>query len=189
MRLDDFLTTSAAEFFYIGAVGGSGFFAMGAKTEIMDEIRYQERKAEIKAEEKMNRANLDSREVAEAMAKVYKGRLDKIDSEIKSLRRQRLSARSTTVKKEIRDRINTLNYRRKYNASRYESACLKAEQYKNKAVKVRKEAVYRQPFTEREVLDTYKTIAHEPAGIIVLVSGKEQAGYWDYQEYERGKKR
>ena len=58
---------------------------------------------------------------------------------------------------------------------------MKAEQYKNKAASVRKDAVHRQPFIEREVLDTYRTIQHEPAGIIVLVSGRESARYWDYQ--------
>lgn len=162
---------------------------MGSKEDIKDEIRYQERMEELAAEKRMSKANVDSREAAEAMAKIYKGRWNSIDAEMKSLRRQMLSTRSTQAKKEIRARINSLNYRKKYNASRYASACMKAEQYKNKAASVRKDAVHRQPFIEREVLDTYRTIQHEPAGIIVLVSGRESARYWDYQEYERGEKR
>lgn len=189
MILEEFLETSNAGFFYIGAMGGSGFFAMGSKEDIKDEIRYQERMEELAAEKRMSKANVDSREAAEAMAKIYKGRWNSIDDEMKSLRRQMLSTRSTQAKKEIRARINSLNCRKKYNASRYTSACMKAEQYKNKAASVRKDAVHRQPFIEREVLDTYRTIQHEPAGIIVLVSGRESARYWDYQEYERGEKR
>ena len=169
--------------------GGSGFFAMGSKEDIKDEIRYQERMEELAAEKRMSKLNADSREAAKAMSKVYKGRMDSIDSEIKAIRRQMLSARSTQAKKEMRERINTLNSRKKYNASRYESACMKAEKYKNKAVITRKESVHRQPFGEREVIDTYKTISHKPAGIIVLVTGRESARYWDYQEYEIGEKR
>ena len=189
MILEEFLETSDARFFYIGAMGGSGFFAMGSKEDIKDEIRYQNRMEELAAEKRMSKANVDSMEAAEAMAKIYKGRWNSIDAEMKSLRRKMLSTRSTQEKKEIRARINSLNYRKKYNASRYTSACMKAEQYKNKAASVRKDAVHRQPFIEREVLDTYRTIQHEPAGIIVLVSGRESARYWDYQEYERGEKR
>ena len=101
MILEEFLETSDARFFYIGAMGGSGFFAMGSKEDIKDEIRYQNRMEALAAEKRMSKANVDSREAAEAMAKIYKGRWNSIDAEMKSLRRQMLSTRSTQEKKEI----------------------------------------------------------------------------------------
>ena len=63
MILEEFLETSNAGFFYIGAMGGSGFFAMGSKEDIKDEIRYQERMEELAEEKRMSKANVDSREV------------------------------------------------------------------------------------------------------------------------------
>lgn len=188
MILSDFLKESNEQFFYIGAKDGSGFFAMGKKEDIADELKYQERRAEVLAEQRLRKANIDSKEAAEHMAKVYKQRIEKCENDLKDLRRQELATRSTREKKRIRDYMHSVVYKKKYNITRYNLAIQKIEQFREKAIRARGEAVHRKTYDEREVCDSYRTIAHEPAGLIVIVEGNEHAKYWDMQEYERGER-
>lgn len=189
MKLTEFLRQSDGTFFYIGASDGSGFFCMGDKDDIFNEIAYQDKREEARIERKMRKLGGGMNISANEMARIYKRRIEDLDREIRSLRRELLITRSTERKKVIREMINSLIYRKKYNKSRYDSACQKADTCRKDAVRTRKMAISRVPYCEREVIDTYRSIQQKPEGLIVIVDGKESGRYWCFDEYLKGKKR
>lgn len=189
MRLTEFLEQSDGSFFYIGAVDGSGFFIMGEKSDIFDEVAYQNKQEEARIERKMRRYGGGLDVNANEMARIYKRRIETIDLEIKELRRELLTTRSTERKKAIHKMINSRVYRKKYNQNRYSVACQKADACRKGAIHTRKVAISRVPFADREVVKTYRSIQQQPAGVIVIVDGKESGKYWCFDEYLKGEKR
>lgn len=186
MRLDDFLTTSTAGFFYIGAKDGSGFFCMGSKAEIFDELNYQEKQAEIRRKKRMDVLKNDTIEHDMHMVKTYQCRLGRLNDEYNALKRAHLAARRTTEKKNIRGKMNVVKSKLEYNNNGLQNAKQRLEERKEQGEKVHRDAVKWKPYAEREVVETYATLQHDPAGIIVLCTGEENGRWWFYDEYIRG---
>lgn len=184
MKLKEYIESTKHDFYYVGAMDGSGFFAIANRDNILDELSVNDDK-----EKDTFRKRIDSYEKAiygcggEYLEK-QKQSLSETERKISELNDELLKCKSKSkkaksIKAEIRYlRENEEKYRKFIKNSRYRLESMKKTYFR--AIESLKAYTN---FADREVVDHYPTTIHDPAGEIVIVIGNESSRPWDYKEY------
>ena len=184
MKLKEYIESTKHDFYYVGAMDGSGFFAIASRNKILDELSVNDDK-----EKATFIKRIDSYEKAisgcggEYLEKQKKS-LSETERKISDLQDELLKCKSKSqkaksIKAEIRYlRENEEKCRKFIKDSRSRLARMKKTYFR--AIESLKTYVN---FADREVVDHYPTTAHDPAGEIVIVTGNESSRPWDYKEY------
>lgn len=184
MNLREYIESTQHDFYYVGAMDGSGFFAIASRDNILDELSVNDEK-----EKETFKRRIDSYEKAisgcggEYLEK-QKRSLFETERKISALQDELLkckskSKKSKSIKAEIRYlRENEEKYRKFIKNSGY-----RLERMKKTYFRAMESLKTYTNFADREVVDHYPTAMHEPAGEIVIVAGNEASRAWDYKEY------
>lgn len=184
MKLKEYIESTKHDFYYVGAMDGSGFFAIASRDNILYELSVNDEK-----EKEIFKRRIDSYEKAisgcggEYLEK-QKQSLSETERKISELNDELLKCKSKSkkaksIKAEIRYlRGNEEKYRKFIRNSGSRLDTMKKTYFR--AIESLKTYVN---FSDREIVDHYPTTAHDPAGEIVIVTGNESSRPWDYKEY------
>lgn len=205
MNLEQAIKQHNGEFLYIGSA--CGYITMGEEISLEE---LSEADAYYKAKfEKTREKYLSDIKTMPARVKAYEQKaqeLKEVLAYIKAKQKKKLNAfikysgRKTNIHNQVIEALD--NFDNKEELKRISSdmeeemaKCIRLcdelpiriEGFKKRLPALEKTIENYEPFITRKVLAMYNHLT-EPKGTVIIVKGKENGDYWDYEEYLKGRK-